>query len=123
MAVMKSLWPCGCAFMRLQMCRSTVACPHASGHEEWSAVWAVESIILDDAQLVCFLAAAVWNKPPGARVVSLSYAQLHKVLLDLSCHCSLGNFCIRPHSFRRGGATEYFQTCGSLSLLLVVLKS
>eukprot|EP00971_Amphidinium_carterae_P232559 4614965-Amphidinium_carterae.4 len=76
---------------------------------------AVESIILDDAQLVLFLAAVVRNKPLGARVVSLSYAQLHRALLDLLSHCFLEQFYIRPHSFRRGGATDYFQNSGNLA--------
>eukprot|EP00971_Amphidinium_carterae_P040008 785356-Amphidinium_carterae.1 len=43
----------------------------------------------------CFSWRQLWNKPPGARVVPLSYAQLHRALLDLLAHSSLEQFYIR----------------------------
>eukprot|EP00971_Amphidinium_carterae_P226149 4485884-Amphidinium_carterae.1 len=45
----------------------------------------VESIIVDDAQLVLFLAGAVRNKPLGARVVPFTYAKLHRSSVTVLC--------------------------------------
>eukprot|EP00971_Amphidinium_carterae_P339451 6477266-Amphidinium_carterae.1 len=79
----------------------------------------IESVSINDRLLVLILAAWTKHKQPGARLTELSYPALYAVLLDYVAHFQLHDFYIRPHSLRRGGATEFFQACGNLSLATV----
>eukprot|EP00971_Amphidinium_carterae_P334312 6469517-Amphidinium_carterae.3 len=78
-----------------------------------------ESVILEDHRLLLFLLAVMRGKPLGMPILGLSYHHVHSAILDCCAHFNLSHLYLRSHSCRRGGATDFYLSTGSLSATML----
>eukprot|EP00971_Amphidinium_carterae_P190809 3786426-Amphidinium_carterae.1 len=76
-----------------------------------------ESIVIGHAETVTLVLAAMLNKDPLCNFSGLSYAQFYRELQRCMVFFGLSQRYIRPHSFRRGGATHLWSSTGNLDLV------
>jgi len=76
----------------------------------------VESVVLDDAAIVRKLRGYLRSLPADALVYGDGNRQFRKTFDDIVAHLHLPHTLLyKPYSVRRGAATEFFRSTGSLS--------
>ena len=75
----------------------------------------IECVVIDDPSAVALLARLLQRLPAGRLWTESSFV-FRRCFLDACSAVQVGHLNLRPYSLRRGGATHFFQTRGSLDL-------
>eukprot|EP00971_Amphidinium_carterae_P298384 5928596-Amphidinium_carterae.1 len=76
-----------------------------------------ESVVIDHPSSVALLLAASVDRRPECNFTGLCYHEFYKLLRECMTFFGLSDRYIRPHSFRRGGATHAWAMSNNLDFV------